>query len=227
MTSATEQAFSSTAALYDRHRSRLIPCFDALYGWATELLPPDANRVLDLGAGTGLLSMFVRARLPEAELHLVDFSEAMLAQARARFAGDARVTVELADYAAGSLQGSYDAVVSALSIHHLEQETKQQLFRAVLDVLLPGGVFINAEQVLGPTPVLETRYRELWLQQVRALGTTEQELAASLYRQQEDRCATVEEQLGWMRTAGFRDVDCWFKDGRFAVLAGSRPQQRG
>ena len=223
MATGTQQAFSATAALYDRNRSRLIPCFDSMYRWAVDLLPLGCTRVLDLGAGTGLLSTFVRSRLPEAELHLIDFSEAMLAQARVRFAGDSRVTYALADYAVEGLRGSYDAVVSALSIHHLENDAKQQLFRAVRNVLLPGGVFINAEQVLGPTPALDERYRALWLEQVRALGATDQEVADSLYRQQQDRCATVEDQLGWMREAGFHDVDCWFKDGRFAVLAGTRP----
>ncbi len=223
MSTAAQQAFTTTAKFYDRNRSHLIPCFDSLYRWAVDLLPPNATHILDLGAGTGLLSAFVRARLPEAKLHLIDFSQAMLAQARDRFAGDAHVTFELADYATDGLQGAYHAVISALSIHHLEDTAKQQLFRVVLDMLEPGGVFINAEQVLGTTPALDERYRSFWLEQVRALGATDQEIADSLYRQQQDRCATVEDQLHWMQAAGFRDVDCWFKDGRFAVLAGTRP----
>jgi tRNA (cmo5U34)-methyltransferase len=33
-----------------------------------------------------------------------------------------------------------------------------------------------------------------------------------------DRCADVEIQLAWLREAGFREVDCLFKDRRFAVL---------
>lgn len=221
MATTTNEAFTATAALYDRNRSRLIPCFDKFYRWAVDLVPPDARRILDLGAGTGLLSALVRARFPAASLHLVDFSGAMLSQARQRFAGDAQVTFELADYAFAALTGRYDAVVSALSIHHLDEEAKRQLFHAIASVLTQGGVFINAEQVLGPTPALEERYRALWLQQVQARGATEQEIADSLYRQQGDRCATVEDQLVWMRHAGLCDVDCWFKDGRFAVLAGS------
>jgi tRNA (cmo5U34)-methyltransferase len=39
--------------------------------------------------------------------------------------------------------------------------------------------------------------------------------------QQEDRCAAVEDQLSWMREAGFTDADCWYKENRFAVLAGT------
>lgn len=35
--------------------------------------------------------------------------------------------------------------------------------------------------------------------------------------------ATVETQLGWLRDAGFADVDCVFKYFELAVLTGRRP----
>ncbi len=146
----------------------------------------------------------------------------MLAKAKQRFAGDSYVTFSVADYSAGNIDGTYDAVVSALSIHHLTDESKHALFRSIYALLAPEGMFVNADQVLGPTPALEERYRQEWLLKVRALGATEQQISDSLFRQQQDRCASVEDQLHWMRSAGFTDVDCRFKDGRFAVLAGGR-----
>jgi len=221
---STENAFSSTAALYDLNRSRLIPGFEGLYRWAVDLVPNDATQILDLGAGTGLLAALIRARFPDASLHLIDLSAAMLAKARERFEGDTRTTFEVAGYSVAALQGRYNAVVSALSIHHLEDDAKRALFDSIMNVLLPGGVFVNAEQVMGSTPALEERYKREWLHKVRALGATEQQISDSLFRQQEDRCASVEDQMAWMRSAGFSDVDCWFKDGRFATLAGTKPR---
>ncbi len=220
---STEHAFSSTAALYDLNRSRLIPGFESLYRWAVDLVPANASQVLDLGAGTGLLTAHVRTRFPDASFHLIDLSAAMLERARERFAGDRRVTFEVSDYSDGTLEGQYHAVVSALSIHHLQDDAKRTLFEAIRNVLLPGGVFVNAEQVLGSTSGLEERYKEDWLHKVEELGATEQEISDSLFRQQEDHCASVEDQMIWMRAAGFTDVDCWFKDGRFATLAGTKP----
>ena len=37
-------------------------------------------------------------------------------------------------------------------------------------------------------------------------------------RMAHDRCATVEDELEWLRAAGFAEADCLFKERRFAVL---------
>jgi len=221
--STTQTIFDITAPSYDADRAKLIPCFDAFYRRSTDLIAHDAKNILDLGAGTGLLSQFVRQWYPSAHIVLADLSEPMLAKARVRFAGDSNVTFEVTDYTTAPIDGTYDSIVSALSIHHIDHDAKRALFHKIFRALRPGGTFVNAEQVAGPPPALDAVYKSLWLQQVREGGATPQQIADSLYRQQDDRCASVEDQLQWMREAGFTDADCWFKDNRFAVLAGTRP----
>jgi tRNA (cmo5U34)-methyltransferase len=223
MSTATQEVYDITASTYDADRAKLIPCYDALYRRTTDLIPAAAKNILDLGAGTGLLSQFVRHWYPEAHIILADLSEPMLAKARARFASDPNVSFEVTDYTTAPITGTYDAIVSALSIHHIDDASKRSLFAKIFSALRPGGVFVNAEQVAGPTPAIDELYKKLWLQQVREAGATPDQIADSLYRQQDDRCASVEDQLTWLREAGFSDVDCWFKDNRFAVLAGTRP----
>jgi tRNA (cmo5U34)-methyltransferase len=221
-TNHTKAVFDATASSYDRDRSRLIPGCDAFYRWAIDLIPPRAKNILDLGAGSGLLSVLIRDRFPDAHICLVDFSVPMLELARARLANDSRITFLQADYVTDALPEGLCAVVSSLSIHHVDTADKRTVFRRAYQSLLPNGVFVNADQVAGPTPALDARYKARWLEQVRAAGATEQQIADSLFRQQEDRCAPVGDQLEWMRAAGFGDADCWYKEGRFAVLAGSK-----
>jgi tRNA (cmo5U34)-methyltransferase len=216
-------SFSRHAPGYDDPRRRLVPPFDAFYGAAVGALglagrPP--RRILDLGAGTGLLSEAVLAAHPQAHVTLLDGAAPMLDQARARIG--ARAGYVVGDLGDPLPAGPWDAVVSALAIHHLADAGKRALFGRVHDALAPGGVFVDAEQVAGPTAFLDAHLRAWHERRSRALGTTDEEWAASQQRQAHDRCASVEHQLAWLRAAGFGDADCLFRDHRFAVLAARR-----
>ncbi|GGM50518.1 methyltransferase [Micromonospora sonchi] len=226
------QAFDTVATSYDEARRRLVPCFDGFYGTAIEVAQPPLRaalaagrtpQVLDLGAGTGLLSALIAAAVPEVRLTLVDAAPKMLAVAAERLAArDVSHRVVVADLADPLPAGRYDAVVSALAIHHLDDAGKRDLYRRVVATLVPGGVFVNAEQVAGPTPELDRRYHELWLAQVAALGSDAAEIAAAEQRMTYDRPAPVGEQCRWLTEAGLVQVDCFFKAWRFAVFGGTR-----
>ena len=224
--STTQAVFDATAATYDADRFKLLPGHERFYRWAIDLVPAEATNILDLGAGSGILTGFLRQRFPQAHIHLIDFSLPMLELARNRLspasAPDANLSFQPGDYTIASLPANLDAIVSALSIHHLEDTAKQFLFYKLHAALRPGGVFINADQVAGPTAELELRYKQLWLQQVQEAGATPQQISDSLYRQQQDSSAQVENQLAWLRTAGLADAACWYKDNLFGVWSGSR-----
>lgn len=218
--------FDEAAQGYDRSRRQLVPPFDDFYRAAVESIPYEADaaiRVLDLGAGTGLLSALVARAFPRARLTLVDVSPQMLAVARRRFTDELeRFEFRVLDYATNPLPGEYEVVVSALSIHHLDGTEKSELFRKVYGVLSDGGVFVNADQVLGPTSEIEARYREVWLRQVRKRGIGEEDLAAALARMEEDKLSTLDEQKAWLAEAGFQQVDCPYKNYSFAVYGGCK-----
>jgi tRNA (cmo5U34)-methyltransferase len=222
MANRTKEVFDATASSYDADRSRLIPGCDSFYRWAIDLIPAQAQQILDLGAGSGLLTVLIHNRFPQARIHLIDFSAPMLDLAKRRLGEAPFATYEQANYVKAALPRELDAVVSSLSIHHLDHADKRALFRKIYAALASGGRFINADQVAGPTPDLNERYKALWLEQVRQAGATPEQVEASLYRQREDRCAPVEEQLQWLREAGFTDADCWYKENRMAVMAGTR-----
>ena len=221
--SSATDTFDAHASRYDEQRRRLIPPYDAFYGAAVAALAmvPRPQRIIDLGAGTGLLSRHVLDAYPDAHVTLLDGAPAMLEQARAAL-GDRH------DYVVGDLNdplpgGGYSAAVSALAIHHLEDAAKRALFAHVHDALMPGGVFVNAEHVAGSTPLLEDLYARWHESESRALGASDEDWADAERRMSHDRCADTGSQLGWLREAGFADVDCLFKDHRFAVLVARRP----
>ncbi|MBQ1044598.1 SAM-dependent methyltransferase, partial [Micromonospora sp. C72] len=83
--------------------------------------------------------------------------------------------------------------------------------------------FVNAEQVAGPTPALDRRYDEVWTARITELGSDAEEIAGARERMRHDRPATVADQCRWLAEAGLVDVDCFFKEWRFAVFGGARP----
>jgi tRNA (cmo5U34)-methyltransferase len=204
----------------------LIPCFDDFYGAAldmvTEFAPPGA-RILDLGAGTGLLSALVAERLPDAELVLTDLAEGMLAQARERFAGRVPpVELRVMNHLDLAEEGVYDVVMSALSIHHLEDEGKQAVYAAMARAVRPGGLVLNADQVAGDTAAMEARYWHHWRAAIERAGVSDDDIAAAIERQTLDRRAPLAPQLDWLRQAGLAEVECRYKNVSFAVMAGIR-----
>lgn len=227
------QVFDRGAASYDATRRQLIPCFDELYGTAVALIGAAEKcskplRILDLGAGTGLLSAMARESFPNASLRLMDVSESMLGVARRRFEGEAdRVELIVADFTIEPLVGPYDAVVSALAIHHLTHAAKRRLFARIHASLRPGGRFVNADQIRGPTAEREHAYQASWLRAVRRAGVPEPALAAAQERMRHDITAPLEDQLRWLRGARFTDVDCAFKSGMFGVFFARRPRAGG
>jgi tRNA (cmo5U34)-methyltransferase len=224
MTDSAPQIFDRHAADYDAQRRRLIPPFDAFYGTAVGalgLLAGPPKRVLDLGAGTGLLARFVAEDQPQAALTLLDGSPKMLDQARATLGDRAQYVVgDLSDPLPDG--GPWCAIVSALAIHHLEHDEQAALLRRVHDALAPGGIFVNAEQVEGSTARLAELYADWHHERVLAAGGTEDEWQAAVERMKADRRVPVETFVGWLRAAGFADADCLFKDHRFAVMVGWR-----
>ncbi|MEH2350350.1 MAG: methyltransferase domain-containing protein [Nostoc sp.] len=222
-----QEAFNSAAGDYDNLRRILIPCFDDFYKTAVEIMPGDWTaplKVLDLGAGTGLYSGMVQSVFPNAEFTLLDLAPEMLEKAKFRFSKMGKSPkILIGDYIETDLGDSYDLIISALSIHHLSDFDKELLYQRIYNVLKPGGIFVNADQILGKTADLEELYRQHWLNSIRANGILEEDLKAAQKRMEYDRMATLDIQLRWLEAAGFQNVDCWYKNFSFAVFGGYRP----
>lgn len=174
-------------------------------------VPRDPQRVLDLGTGDGRLLAMLQGDRPEMRGVALDFSDLMLDAARERFAGDERVEIVRHNLVEPLPElGRFDAVVSSMAIHHLEDDRKRALYGEVFDLLEPAGVFANFEHVASATERLHLAF-------FAAIGEPIEEEDPS------DRTLDVGTQLGWLREIGFADVDCYWKWLEMALLIGVKP----
>lgn len=232
---ATWQRPGSAAWFLD-HRQARLPLIDVQEDIIRRLFERQGHpieRFLDLGAGDGALSRLMLASFPDAEAVLVDFSEPMLE----------RVSVELADYSgrwravSADLNvsawrealptGRYQAIVSGLSIHHLPPERKRTLFAELLALLEPGGMFVNMDYVAIDGPLRGLFDEEMLAGALRAerdSGGTRSPHEVDL-EDDDDRPDTLEDQLRWLRDAGFEQVEVHFKWAEAAVYGGVSPAE--
>jgi tRNA (cmo5U34)-methyltransferase len=215
------ETFSQFADDYEASRRLMIEPYDEFYGAATaslKLAQRPLSRILDLGAGTGVMARFVRAAYPDAEITLLDGSSEMLDKARGTLAGPASfVVADLRDKLPG---GEFDAVVSAMAIHHLQHDAQQDLYRRICAALPPGGVFVNAEVLSGAGPHTISAYQRWHHHSVCSRHGTEHDWESYLKRQEADVCAPLASHLDWLTAAGFTEADCIYKQHMYGVLVG-------
>jgi len=222
------KAFDAIADRYDRQRKYVIPQMEEFYGaavWAAAW-PKENPHILDIGAGTGLLSALLLEKYPRATLTLIDISEKMLQVARERFAENPRVRFVVADYSREELPGTYDLVCSALSIHHLEHDDKRRLFRRIYNALNPGGLFVNADQADAQSTWMRRMNTEYWDAFVSKSPAFTDELKTAMARRDTlDKNATLLDQISWMKESGLSGVDIVYKNRIFCVFVGRREEE--
>ena len=146
--------------------------------WATCPFPavaaqlPASGRILDVGCGHGLLSLFLALSSSDRSITGIDVDEAKLGVARAAAAGaglDARFQV----VAGGALpEGPWAGISIVDVLYLLSADDQAALLRSCAAGLAPGGVLVVKEMALVP------RWKARWnsLQEttaVKILGITE------------------------------------------------------
>ena len=189
-------------------------------------------RVLDIGAGYGALSAQVLERFSQAQLVCQDFSEPMFAQARERLAWAAErisfVACDLSDPNWNqALTGSFDAVVSGIAIHNVRYPDRiRGIYAEIFEVVAPGGCFLNYDLIFVGGPAAAQAYDQTTQLAVWIRGECDDASgpAAAAQTSHQHEAISLEAQLRWLREAGFREVECFWKEGRSAIIGGFRPQ---
>jgi SAM-dependent methyltransferase len=197
--------------------------------------PADPCRIVEIGCGDGRLSAALLELFPRAAIVALDGSPSMRAAARARLSsfGD-RVRVvpfELATVDWWETLFGADVVVSALTLHHLNDAKTQYVYKAVADRVSPGGALLIADLVAPSHPAGQVLAGAVWDRSAHAqavaldaspLADRFEATRWNLYRHPDpsEHPAALFHHLVWLRHAGFTAVDCWWLFAGHAVFGG-------
>ena len=198
LTEALHWQYHFDASTYTDAIRSDVPFYDEFQDVVAGATGRGAERILDLGTGTGETARRVLALHPEASLVGVDENEGMLAVASSQLPVD-RVELRVGRIEEPLPPGPFDLVTTALCVHHLDERGKAELFGRVREALSPGGVFVMGDVVVPVDPAA----------------------ASTPLTPGYDRPSPLADLLRWLSEAGFEPDVVW-EEGDLAVVRARR-----
>jgi tRNA (cmo5U34)-methyltransferase len=220
------QAWAAEAAQRERnHASR--------WQFMADLLPfgeQETFTFLDLGAGTGAASRAILGRYPASTGILADFSSEMMRAGEAEmqpFSG--RFSYVEFDMSAGdwpaTIPPAVDAVVTSLCVHHLPDERKRSLFAEILGRLVPGGWYLNYDPVSTDDAAVAAVWQRLIDHDDPSAAHKRHHRTSAEQARYENHVRYIiplDQQLEYLRSAGFQGIDVYYKRLDYVIYGGCR-----
>lgn len=224
---AVKAHFEGEAKKFDRIILKLIPYYPRMLEALLLSLPFPAGKkinVIDLGSGTGAVAALVRNKYPRSRIICLDLAKNMVETSRIRLKKYQGIKFIRGDLSRFPVTEKYDAVLSSLAIHHLANDgEKRKLYRRIYNALKKGGVFYNADVVLGRTAHLQSVFMKQWTAfMARSVPLPEIKKKWLMKYRTEDRPAALMDQLEWLEKTGFKKTEVIWKYYNFAVYGGMR-----
>ena len=216
--------FGSMVEAYDSLIRRAVPRYDEMIARLLDYLPREAESILELGCGTGNLSLHLARRFPSAYLTLVDGSAEMVAVTRSRIEDAGLRLVNEPAYSAVRFEelklpgNSFDLVVSSISLHHVADLAT--LYQGIRSLVRPRGHFCFADQVRGEP---ESNHRvnwDHWLDFCRLPGNCTGEEIESLleHAAAHDHYVPLSEHIALLSESGFTEIDCVWRNCMWGIV---------
>ncbi len=221
-----------------RRQDRIESDREEQFQRVADLLPFDkkaAFTFLDIGSGYGALTLFLLKKFPKAKAVCQDGSKEMAILGAARMAKlKSRFNYALSDFSKPGwskvLHGPFDAVVSTIAIHNVgDSNIIKAIYRETSPLVKAGGCFINADLIFPSSDTLGSVYSLVDSREDAGASRNDgilgliKNIRGSGVRKpgkSEPQLTNLERQLQWLRDAGFKEVDCFWKNGIHSVFGG-------
>ena len=218
----TLEFFDFQADVYDRYQRACVPRYGDMIGISTEFLARMASErtapaILDLGCGTGNVTVTLKQIFPRAHITCLDGSKKMIDLAGQKLGPHAVTDFYLADlqhagWADRWADHTFDAIISVLVLEHLPFARYRDVLAAARRILKPSGWLVTVEGYAGEMNQ-KLFFGEMAQQEAQAIQD------GSLTKAQMDEVknasaakerhflSSMADKRDWWLDAGFVDVD--------------------
>lgn len=209
--------------VFDNMLARSIPQYDIMRALVRTIsgavsAPFPEPAVLDLGCSRGeSIAALIEPLGPRATFLGIDASLPMVEASRDRFLGRGNVQIEHMDLRTQFPDFRPTLTLSILTLQFVPLEHRQRVVRAIYHQTSPGGALVVIEKVLGTSERINATMVETYERLKSTNGYTTEQIdrkRASLEGVLVPLTAAWNEDL--LRSAGFQDVDCFWRWMNFA-----------
>lgn len=210
---------TSTTEVFDNMLERSIPQYDVMRATVDEIALEFASAargdrcIVDLGCSRGeAIARLVADLDSDTRFVGVETSAPMLAAARERFGTASNVSLLDLDLRLAYPDVCANVTLGVLTLQFVPIEHRQWLIQQVYDHTEPGGAFILVEKVLGATAELDRMMVGSYLRMKRRNGYTQEEIDRKRLSLEGVLVpVTAKWNVEMLRTAGFQQVDCFWR----------------
>lgn len=189
---------------YDKVIHEWVKDYDLLIKNIVNSIPYNENdsiRVLDLGSGTGNVSVAVSEKFKNADFCCVDISDVALDVCKERLKNN-NVSIVKSDIRNPEIfkENSYDLVVSNLAIHHIEDNEKEELYTLINNALKKNGYVVVGETM---------KYED---------SKVAKNFGVAQFEEHESHPCSLFKQFKILENSGFDNIDCAWKTLNFGVF---------
>lgn len=223
-----EAYWGAHASEYNDFIVRVVPLYWKQLEYLLQYSPAVADNVLELGCGSGNVSLRLAARWPGAALTFVDAAPEMLALTRARLKETEPRIEDRAQFLSERFEdlslerGTVDVVVASLSLHHVQDVSV--VYNRIAPMLSAGGRLIMLDGVRGVTDREHDVHMARWAAYWQEPGNLSDDEIADMREHiaRHDHYRSLREHFDMLAAAGFTDPDCVWRNGVFALLTATR-----
>lgn len=207
--------FTARVEGYDDHMIKTVEGCKEGYIKMAELLPKEANELLDLGCGTGLELDEIFKIKPNIKVTGIDLTQAMLDKLKQKHPNKnlKLINESYFDYDFGI--SKYDAAVSFQTLHHFSHEDKLKLYTKIFNALKNNGEYIECDYMVESQEDEDFYYSEN--KRIRQ----EQNIPEGEFYHYDTPC-TIDNQIKLLTKAGFKVVKKHWRMENTTIIVAKR-----